>query len=62
MPQGDTLGELFSIPLEDYHKTYVISGEKTESGRNRVIPIKPEGRDFFLYFAEQATDPLLVSG
>lgn len=59
---GMRIGELFSLPLEDYHETYVIGGEKTEAGRNRIIPIKPEGRGYFAYFASQATGPLLLSG
>lgn len=59
---GMRIGELFSLPLADYHETYVVGGEKTEAGRNRVIPIKPEGRAHFAYFAHQATGPLLISG
>lgn len=59
---GMRIGELFSLPLEDYHETYVIGGEKTEAGRNRIIPIRLEGRDFFSYFAKHASGPLLLSG
>lgn len=59
---GMRIGELFSLPLEDYHETYVVGGEKTEAGRNRVIPIRPEGRKYFSYFAAQATGPILLSG
>jgi integrase len=59
---GMRIGELFSLPLQDYHKTYVVGGEKTEAGRNRVIPIRPEGRRYFQYFAQQAEGPLLLSG
>ena len=59
---GMRIGELFQLPLADYHDTYVIGGEKTEAGRNRVIPIRPEGREYFAYFANQATGPLLLSG
>jgi integrase len=59
---GMRIGELFSLPLEDYHETYVVGGEKTEAGRNRVIPIRPEGRRHFQYFAQQAEGPLLLSG
>ena len=59
---GMRIGELFRLPLEDYHKTYVIGGSKTEEGRNRVIPIRPEGREHFDYFAKQATGPMLLSG
>lgn len=59
---GMRIGELFSLPLDDYHETYVVGGEKTEAGRNRVIPICPEGRGYFRYFAEQSEGPLLLSG
>ena len=59
---GMRIGELFSLPLEDYHKTYVIGGSKTEAGKNRVIPIRPEGRKHFEYFAQQADGALLLSG
>lgn len=59
---GMRIGELFSLPLEDYHKTYVVGGEKTAAGRNRVIPIRPEGRGYFSYFAHQADGLLLLSG
>lgn len=59
---GMRIGELFSLPLENYHETYVVGGEKTEAGRNRVIPIRPEGRGYFAYFAKQSDGPLLLSG
>lgn len=59
---GMRIGELFSLPLDAYHKTYVIWGSKTEAGKNRVIPIRKEGRPHFEYFAKQATGPLLLSG
>lgn len=59
---GMRIGELFSLPLEDYHDTYCIGGVKTEAGRNRVIPIRPDGREYFRYFADQAKGPLLLSG
>ena len=59
---GMRIGELFSLPLEDCHETYVVGGEKTEAGRNRVIPIRPEGREYFRYFSNHAEGPLLLSG
>lgn len=59
---GMRIGELFSMPLANYYGTYCIGGEKTEAGRNRVIPIRPEGQEYFKYFAEQATGPMLLSG
>lgn len=59
---GMRIGELFSLPLADYHSTYVVGGEKTDAGRNRIIPIRPEGRAYFAYFAARATGDLLLSG
>lgn len=59
---GMRIGELFSLTLQDYHGDYVVGGSKTEAGRNRIIPIRPEGKTLFAYFAGQATDPLLLSG
>lgn len=59
---GMRIGELFSLPLADYHETYVVGGEKTEAGRNRVIPIRPEGRKYFAELAASATGELLISG
>ena len=59
---GMRIGELFSLRLEDYHETYVIGGSKTEAGRNRVIPIRPEGREHFVYFAKNAEGPMMLSG
>lgn len=59
---GMRIGELFYLPLKDYHSNYVVGGEKTEAGKNRVIPIRPEGRRYFEYFAYQADGSLLLSG
>ena len=59
---GMRIGELFNLKKENYHETYVIGGEKTEAGRNRVIPIRPEGRRYFAELAASATGELLVSG
>ena len=59
---GMRINELFNLPLADYHITYVVGGEKTEAGRNRIIPIRPEGRPLFAYFANHATDERLISG
>ena len=59
---GMRIGELFYLPIKDYHKTYVIGGEKTEAGRNRIIPIRPEGRAYFEYFANIAKGDLILSG
>ena len=60
---GMRIGELFSLPRSAYYGTYAIGGEKTEAGRNRVIPIWPEGREHFAYFAYFARPGgLLLSG
>lgn len=59
---GMRIGELFALPVADYHTDYVIGGEKTEAGRNRIIPIRPEGIPYFEYFANKASGPLLISG
>lgn len=59
---GMRIGELFSLTVENCHGSYVIGGEKTEAGRNRVIPIRKEGREYFQYFARKAKSPLLISG
>lgn len=36
-------GELFSVPLVNCREDYFIGGSKTEAGKNRVIPIGPDG-------------------
>jgi integrase len=59
---GMRIGELFDIKMADYHEKYVVGGEKTEEGRARIIPIMPEGRRYFAYFAERAEGELLLSG
>lgn len=59
---GMRIGELFSLPLADFHENYVVGGEKTDAGRNRIIPILPAGREYFAYFAERASGELLLSG
>lgn len=59
---GMRIGELFTLPISGYHETYLIGGEKTEAGRNRVIPIRPEGRALFAEMNAAATGDLLISG
>ena len=51
---GMRINELFKLPLEDYHEDYVIGGSKTEEGKNRIIPIRPEGKPHFAYFAAKS--------
>ncbi len=59
---GMRIGELFKAKVIDYHGTYIIGGEKTEAGRNRVIPIRPEGREYFAEMVGAATGDLIISG
>ena len=59
---GMRIGELFSLKVSDCHGDYVIGGEKTDAGRNRVIPIRPEGREYFRYFIRNADGEQLLSG
>lgn len=59
---GMRIGELFSLPLADYHETYCIGGEKTKAGRNRVIPIRAPARPYFADLSARASDDLLISG
>lgn len=59
---GMRIGELFGLRSENVHETYVIGGEKTEAGRNRIIPIRSEGRKYFAEFKQRAKGDLLISG
>lgn len=59
---GMRIGELFSLLVKDCHEKYVVGGEKTDAGRDRVIPIRKEGREHFSYFMEHAKGDLLLSG
>ena len=62
---GMRIGELFTLRLEDYHGTYCVGGEKTEAGRERIIPIRKEGRQHFEYFYQHAVineGELLIDG
>jgi integrase len=60
---GMRIGELFSMSKQDVHGNYCIGGEKTEAGRNRVIPIPAVVRPHFEYFMQLVADgPLLLSG
>lgn len=40
-------GELFSVPLVACRDDHFIGGSKTEAGKNRVIPIGPDGIDAY---------------
>lgn len=56
---GFRLGELLSIKKSDIHleEGYIVGGEKTEAGKNRIVPIPPnipEIKDFLVSRIEQA--------
>lgn len=59
---GMRIGELFALQKENVHETYVVGGEKTEAGRNRIIPVRSEGRAYFAEFKERASGDLLITG
>ena len=60
---GMRIGEMFSLPAADVHEKYCIGGEKTNAGKNRVIPIPSEVRKHFEYFRSSSMpDGLLLSG
>lgn len=52
---GMRINELLQMPKEDYHGTYCIGGEKTEAGKNRVIPVPDIARPIFTEFAASAS-------
>lgn len=58
-------GELFSVPLVNCRSDHFIGGSKTEAGKNRVIPIGPDGLDAYTRIREKAIEnkaDLLISG
>jgi len=58
-------GELFSVPLVNCREDHFIGGSKTESGKNRVIPIGPDGLEAYQRMrtkAIKAGGTLLVDG
>lgn len=57
--------ELFSATLENCRDTYFISGSKTETGKNRVIPISKFGMrayETLLQAAREKNATLLIDG
>ena len=50
---GMRIGELFSLPCSAVHDGYCIGGEKTDAGKNRVIPIPSDVRPFFLILKQE---------
>lgn len=60
---GMRIGELFSLETERVFKNYCIGGEKSEAGRDRIIPIPAECRSEMAYFRSRAEGkPLLIDG
>lgn len=59
---GMRIGELFGLRVENVFDNYVVGGEKTEAGRNRIIPIRSAGRGYFAEFKSRADGELLISG
>jgi integrase len=60
---GLRIGELFNMRAKDVHDEYCIGGSKTETGKNRIVPIPSEIRGFFKYFLSIAeSGGLLLSG
>lgn len=58
-------GELFSVPLVNCREDHFIGGSKTEAGKNRVIPIGPDGIDAYKKIRAKAIEekkPLLIDG
>lgn len=58
-------GELFKVPLADCFDDHFIGGSKTEAGRNRVIPIGPDGLERYQRMRDRAISEggrLLIDG
>ncbi len=58
---GFRIGEIVGLKFSDIHEQYVIAGEKTEAGQNRIIPFPsaiPEIRQFVMswYVDEKKPD------
>lgn len=58
-------GELFKVPLADCFDDYFVGGSKTEAGKDRIIPIGPDGLDAYRKIRSRAIEnhaDLLISG
>lgn len=58
-------GELFSVPLVNCREDHFIGGSKTEAGKNRVIPIGPDGVSAYKKIRSKAIEnkgSLLIDG
>ena len=61
-PAEIVCNEAFSMSGVDLKEDTLTGGEKTEAGRDRVIPIHPAIRPYVAYFAGKAKGDLLISG
>ena len=61
---GFRLNELLLLPMSgvNLEADTLTGGEKTEAGRDRVVPIHPAIRPYVAYFAGKAKGDLLISG
>lgn len=61
---GFRLQELLDMPMSgvDTQRWVFIGGEKTEAGKNRIVPILSVIRPFVQFFYERATGDLFLSG
>lgn len=59
---GMRLNELLTARREDVHADdgYLIGGEKTEAGRNRVIPLHPDIMPYILQWLDGNDTPYLI--
>lgn len=58
-------GELFSVPLVNCREDHFIGGSKTEAGKNRVIPVGPDGIEAYKRIRSKAIaegGALLIDG
>jgi integrase len=55
---GLRIGELMTVPKADVHldDSYMIAGEKSEAGRNRIVPISDKVHPFVSELYSQAPD------
>ncbi len=61
---GFRIAELMTLERDKVNLDggYMVSGEKTEAGIDRLVPIHPVVESYVRYFLEKATDSLFVSG
>lgn len=56
---GMRVGELFKVKSSDWNGEYIVGGEKTKAGKNRVIPVPTVARKYFDYFASMGNEMLM---